>query len=91
MKTTFLLKLEIIKILNHSWFICPTTHIVYFDQLSGAAHIGKLVEILFFSCFQPFLFLLKIFSVFKIVNLSFLCFKRHILTSFWSVQHQNVG
>ena len=27
--------------------------VVYFDQLSGAAHIQTLVEILFLSCFQP--------------------------------------
>ena len=34
--------------------------VVYFDQLSGAAR--KLVETLFFSRFQPFLLILKLFQ-----------------------------
>ena len=30
--------------------------VVYFDQLSGAARTQKLVELVFFSRYQPFLF-----------------------------------
>ena len=36
--------------------------VVYFDQLLGAALIPKLVEILFSSRFQPFLFISNIFQ-----------------------------
>ena len=32
--------------------------VVYFDQLSGACNTWKLVELLFFSRFQPFLFII---------------------------------
>ena len=34
-------------------------YVVYFDQLSGAVRTQKLVELLFFSRFQPFLFILN--------------------------------
>ena len=37
---------------------------MYFDQLSGACSTWKLVEILFFSRFQPFLFISKLFQWF---------------------------
>ena len=39
-------------------------YVVYFDQLLGAARTLKLVEILYFSRFQPFLFISNIFSDF---------------------------
>ena len=37
---------------------------MYFDQLSGACSTWKLVELLFFSRFQPFLFISKLFQWF---------------------------
>ena len=37
--------------------------VVYFDQFSGAARTRKLVELVFFSRYQPFFVLLKPFSV----------------------------
>ena len=41
------------------WF----PHVVYFNLLSGPGRTRKMVELLFFSRFQPFLFILKPFSV----------------------------
>ena len=37
---------------------CQKMFVVYFDQLSGACSTWKLVELLFLSRFQPFLFLM---------------------------------
>ena len=39
--------------------------VVYFDQFLGAARTRKLVETLFFSRFQPFIFNLTFFSDFR--------------------------
>ena len=40
----------------------PLLYVVYFDLLSGAALTRKLVELLFFSRFQPFLFISNLFQ-----------------------------
>ena len=42
--------------------------VVYFDQLSGAARTRKPVKLLFFSRFQPFLFVLNLFQWFHASN-----------------------
>ena len=42
------------------WQAGPCMSVVYFDQLLGAAHTQKLVELLFISHFQPFLFILTL-------------------------------
>ena len=62
-------------------------HVVYFDQLLGAAHTRKLVEKLLWGRFQPFLLILKVFKGFK-VNFHLKCSKnvengKKISTSFW--------
>ena len=44
------------------WLIVKKMVVVYFDQLSGAERTRKLVEILFFSRFQPFWFILNLFQ-----------------------------
>ena len=41
---------------------------VYFHQLPGAARNQKLVEQIFYSRFQPFLFILNLFQWFYIGN-----------------------
>ena len=38
--------------------------VVYFEQLLGAVHTQKLVKLLFFSCFQPFLLIFNLFQWF---------------------------
>ena len=43
--------------------------VVYFDQLSGAARTRELVELLFFSNFQAFLFIFYIYSMTTIIVL----------------------
>ena len=45
---------------------CHTLGVVYFDQL--LARTRKLVEILFFSCFQPFLLILNLLQWFHAWN-----------------------
>ena len=40
-------------------------HVVYFDQISSVAGTQKLVELLFFSRFQAFLFILNLFLWFQ--------------------------
>ena len=47
--------------------------VVYFDQLLGAGHIQKLIEILFFSHFYLFLFIFNLFQWF------------HFWTYFWLI------
>ena len=47
---------------NLNLSLIVVTDVVFLDQLSGAARTQKLVEILFLSCFQPFLFFLKYFD-----------------------------
>ena len=44
------------------------THVVYFDQPSGAARTRKLVETYFSAIFQPFLFILELFLWFHSWN-----------------------
>ena len=39
-----------------------TLDVVYFNQLLGAARTQMLVELLFFSRFQPFLFISNLFQ-----------------------------
>ena len=46
--------------------------VVYFDQLSGAARTRNLVETLFFSRFQPFLFISRHFQFFLFIFRHFL-------------------
>ena len=42
--------------------------VVFFNQLSGACSTWKMVKILFFSCFQPFLFIFILFRWFHAWN-----------------------
>ena len=46
----------------------PDWSVVYFNQLSSAVRTQKLVEILFFSRFQPFLFFLNIVQWISVWN-----------------------
>ena len=43
-------------------------HVVYFDQLLGAVRTQKLVELIFFSGFQGFLFISNLFLWFHARN-----------------------
>ena len=45
-------------------FTALQVSVVYFDQLLSAARTQKLVELLFFSCFQPYLFISNLFQWF---------------------------
>ena len=45
-------------LMTRSYFL----YVVYFSQLLGAARTQKLVKLLFFSRFQPFLFISNLFQ-----------------------------
>ena len=45
-------------------FTALQVSVVYFDQFLSAARTPKLVELLFFSCFQPYLFISNLFQWF---------------------------